>query len=248
MNVRAAAIADTAPLPVPIEERLIVALDVPSREEALQVVEELGDSVVFYKIGLQLQFAGGLELARELIARGKKIFLDSKLFDIDQTVRGAAQNVAEMGVDFLTVHGNGKAIRAALAGRGGSKLKILSVTVLTSLDGHDMEDLGLSCTVAELVMHRARRALEAGCDGVIASGEEAEAIRSMANGGLLIVTPGIRSQGVPHHDQKRVASPSDAISAGADYLVVGRQILDATDRKAMVEQIFGEIREALAAR
>jgi len=232
---------------IPTQERLIVALDVPSVEEAEAVVARLGSSVLFYKIGLQLQFAGGLPLADKLIARGKKVFLDSKILDIDQTVIGAVANVANMGVSFLTVHGNGATIRAAVEGRKHHDLKLLSVTVLTSLDAFDMQDLGLSCTVPELVMHRARKALEAGCDGVIASGQEAQAIREMAGNSLLIVTPGIRSEGISKDDQKRTSTPLEAIAAGADYLVVGRQILTSPNPGAEAERILREIQTGLDA-
>ncbi len=234
---------------IELRDRLIVALDVPNQEQALELVEKLGDTVRFYKIGLQLHFAGGLELADKLIKRKKKVFLDSKIYDIDETVKNAVANVARMGVDFVTVHGNGKAIRAAVEGRGGHPLKIFIVTLLTSLDRHDMQDLGLAekFTLKDIVLMRARSALEAGADGVIASGQEASDIRKMTNGRpLLIVAPGIRSKNVPHHDQKRVASPQEAIEGGADYLVVGRQILESRDPKAMAESIFSEIECALS--
>jgi orotidine-5'-phosphate decarboxylase len=236
------------PAAIELRDRLIVALDVPNQERALEIVQKLGDTVRFYKIGLQLQFAGGIELANKLIKKHKKVFLDSKIYDIDQTVKNAVANVAKMGVDFVTVHGNGSAIRAAVEGRGDYPLKIFIVTLLTSLDAHDMKDLGLSTkySLNDIVLMRAKTALEAGCDGVIASGKEAAAIRKMTNGRpLLIVAPGIRSRGVSHHDQKRVSTPHDAIAAGADYLVVGRQILDAPDPKAMAESIFDEIEAAL---
>jgi orotidine-5'-phosphate decarboxylase len=216
-------------------------------EEAETIITRLGSSVLFYKIGLQLQFAGGLPLADKLIARGKKVFLDSKILDIDQTVTGAVANVANMGVSFLTVHGNGATIRAAVEGRKRHDLKLLSVTVLTSLDAFDMQDLGLSCTVQELVMHRAKKALEAGCDGVIASGQEAQAIREMAGNSLLIVTPGIRSEGISKDDQKRTSTPLEAIAAGADYLVVGRQILTSTNPGAEAERVLREIQAGLDA-
>ena len=212
---------------IPLAERLIVALDVPTIDEARAVVQTLGDTVQFYKIGLQLQMAGGLLLAKKFTAAGKKVFLDSKIFDIDETVTGAVERVANMGVNSLTVHGNGPTIRAAMKGRGDSNLKILSVTVLTSLDAHDIRDLGYPCSVEELVMRRAQSALDAGCDGVIASGKEARQIRDIAGEHLLIVTPGIRSEGVSADDQKRPATPAGAVSAGADYIVVGRQILKA---------------------
>ncbi len=225
-------------------ERLIVALDVAERAEAERIVEALGDSVAFYKIGLQLTFGGGLGLARALVSAGKRVFLDVKLHDIDQTVTSAVEQIARMGVEFVTVHGQGHAIRAAVEGRGESGLKILAVTLLTSQGSEDLLADGVSLTVPELVIGRARRAMEAGCDGVIASGMEATAIREMAGERLLIVTPGIRSEGVPHHDQKRVTTPRQAIARGADYLVVGRQILAAEDPEAMAEQIQGEIAAA----
>ncbi len=234
----------------PIDERLIVALDLPSTAAARAVVDEIGDAARFYKIGMQLQFAGGLQLAAELIAEGKKIFLDAKLFDIDATIEKAVANVVKMGASFLTVHGNEPTIRAAVRGRGGADLKILSVTVLTSLDHHDLTALGFDCEVGELVLHRAKKAAEAGADGVIASGLEAAAIARLRNQGhdLLIVTPGIRSAGVGSDDQKRVVTPEMAIAAGADYLVMGRQIVGATDRRAAALAALDEMRAAFARR
>lgn len=230
---------------IKLEDRLIVALDVPAIENARKLIELLGGAINFYKIGLQLHFAGGLDLARELVDAGKKVFLDSKILDIDQTVTGAVQNVVKMGVTFLTVHGNGPTVKAAIEGRGDSPLKILSVTALTSLDAHDLADLGLKTTVEEFVMHRVEKALEAGADGVIASGLEAKKIRERAGDRLLIVTPGIRSEGVVRDDQKRVATPFDAISAGADYLVMGREILRAPNLGAKAEAVLREIERGL---
>jgi orotidine-5'-phosphate decarboxylase len=226
-------------------ERLIVALDLTRRDEAWRVVEALGDSVLFYKVGLQLAFAGGLGMAAELVKGGKRVFLDLKLHDIDQQVERAVGNLAEKGIDFLTVHGQGRAIEAAVRGRADSDLKIFAVTVLTSLGSEDLAADSIGLSLPELVVGRARRAMEAGSDGVIASGMEATAIREMAGNRLLIVTPGIRSEGVPHHDQKRVTTPRQAIARGADYLVVGRQILEAEDPAAMAEQIVGEIEAAI---
>jgi orotidine-5'-phosphate decarboxylase len=247
MTATALAMANARPDDLELRDRLIVALDVPNEERALALVEQLGDTVHFYKIGLQLLFAGGLHVAEKLITRGKRVFLDSKICDIDETVKAAVANVAQMGVDFVTVHGNAAAIRAAAEGRGKHPLKILSVTLLTSLDATDMKDLGLAAahTIPEIVLMRARSALEAGCDGVIASGQEAAAIRKMAGNRVLIVTPGIRSKNIPHHDQKRVSSPYEAISSGADYLVMGRQIIESADPKKMAESVFEEIRAAL---
>lgn len=250
MATQALAEAFVAPrFVVPLKERLIVALDVPSVEHADKLVETLGDSVEFYKIGMQLQFAangGGLNYAQTLLSRGKKVFLDSKLFDIGETIERAVENVARMGVNFLTVHGNGPTIRAAIKGRGTSHLQILSVTVLTSLDAADLDDLGFTnVSVEELVLHRAKKALEAGADGVIASGEEAAKIREFAADKLRIVTPGIRRFTDAIGDQKRVTTPSDAIEAGADYLVVGRPISTAGDPRREAEAILAEVQVAL---
>jgi orotidine-5'-phosphate decarboxylase len=236
---------------IPLQERLIVALDVPTVEKAKAIVEELGDSVQFYKIGMQLQFAGGLTLAEKLIkTHKKKVFLDSKLLDIGQTISGAVENIVKMGVTFLTIHGNGKTIRSAVAASRGTNLKILTITVLTHLDAHDLMDLygDISINVEDLVRRRAIQAFEAGADGVIASGQEAEMIREIAGNALTIVTPGIRPDGSEINDQVRVTTPRKAIAAGADYLVVGRPILQATDRKAMVKKIITEISEGLGDR
>lgn len=239
---------------IPARERLIVALDVATVAEARQIVDRLGDSVVFYKIGLQLQYAPdgtALEFAKDLIQNGKKVFLDSKFHDIENTVVGAVTNVAKMGVSFLTVHGNKETIGAAARAASSvpnSRLKILSVTVLTSLDESDMRDFGYSCSVAELVVHRTQWALKVGADGVITSGLEARRIREVAGDTLLIVTPGIRSDGESTDDQKRVATPSFAIQEGADYLVVGREILRSSDPAAKANDIVAKIEEALQKR
>ncbi len=232
----------------PLEERLIVALDLPSVAEARAVVDEIGDAVRFYKIGMQLQFANGLQLAEQLVAEGKKVFLDAKLFDIDATIEKAVASVARMGASFLTVHGNEPTIRAAVRGRGGADLKILSVTVLTSLDHHDIQALGFACDVRELTLHRAIKAAEAGADGVIASGLEVSEIKQLQDQDLLIVTPGIRSAGVSSDDQKRVVTPEMAIMAGADYLVMGRQIVAATNRHAAALAALAEMRAAFEKR
>lgn len=226
-------------------DRLIVALDVPTPGEARATIDRLGDAVSFYKIGMQLQFNGGLDLARDLVAEGRRVFLDSKLFDIDETVARAVENIARMGVHFLTIHGNGRTIRAAARARGDAALKLLSVTVLTSLDAADLEDLGFEgVDVPTLALHRARKALEAGADGVIASGQEAAAIRDLSKGGLLVVTPGIRPDGSSVDDQKRIVTPRDAILNGADYLVVGRPILKDPDPRAAARRIVADIASA----
>jgi orotidine-5'-phosphate decarboxylase len=231
---------------IPAKERLIVALDVPTVEEARALVRALGDSVIFYKIGMQLQFAGGIQYAQELIGEGKKVFLDSKLFDIDATIEKAAENIARMGVDFLTVHGIGPTVAAAVRGRADSKLQILAVTVLTSLEAGDLHELGYrDRSVEDIVLYRASKALDAGADGVIASGQEAEAIGKLAVGKLKIVTPGIRRGSDAVGDQKRVATPASAIAAGADYLVVGRPVSQAEDQRREADAIVAEIEEAL---
>lgn len=230
---------------LPTSERLIVALDVPDTGTARRVIDKLGDTVGFYKIGLQLTFAGGLDLAKELVAENKKVFLDSKVHDIDETVRGAVANVVNLGVHFLTVHGSRESIEAAVIGRGSSQLKIFSVTILTSLDADDLRDLGYDLPVEELVLHRARVALNAGADGVIASGLEAPSIRELAGDRLLIVTPGIRSKGVAHNEQRRVVTPSEAIRAGADYLVVGRQILTSASPRDEAKRVLDEMNSAV---
>ncbi len=237
---------------IPISERLIVALDVPTTERAIEIVEELGTEVSFYKIGMQLQFAGGIQLADTLIKKhGKKVFLDSKLLDIGQTIESAVRNIADMGVSFLTVHGNGKVIRAAISGRGDSELKILSVTFLTNLDANDLADMGYynavddPRSVEKFVISRAQRAIEAGADGVISSGEEASEIREMAGPNLKIVTPGIRRNGDEIHDQSRITTPFDAITSGADYLVVGRSITTAKDMLAAAEDFNAQIAQAV---
>jgi orotidine-5'-phosphate decarboxylase len=236
-------------IPVPLKERLIVALDVPTVGEARAVVEELGDSIQFYKVGMQLQFARGLEFVDELINQHKKkVFLDSKLLDIGETIKGAVANIAKMGVTFLTVHGERKAIEAAVMGRGSSDLKILAVTFLTSLDKHDLKDLHFSGSVEEFVLFRARLAFNAGADGVITSGQEAKQVREIVGNKLTIVTPGIRPQWATSDDQRRVVSPLEAIEAGADYLVVGRPILKSTSRPRAVEKIFSEISQGISAR
>lgn len=228
-----------------INERLIVALDVSSIEKARELVKRLEGMVSFFKIGLQLQLIAGLGFVRELIKDGKKVFLDYKYFDVEETIKQAVARVAAEGVSFLTVHGNGRIIRAAVEGRGDSNLKILSVTVLTSLDAFDIQDLGFECSVEELVLYRAKKALEAGCDGVIASGYEAKAIRELAHNRLLIVTPGIRPKNASVNDHKRYVTPAQAIEAGADYLVVGRPIKDAKDPRVAAERILAEMRAAV---
>lgn len=231
-------------------DRLILALDVPTVDEARMLVRRLGDAVTFYKIGMQLQFApGGLEFARELIDGDKRVFLDAKLYDIGETVRLAVENIARLGIDFLTIHANAPTLRAAAEGRGDSELRILAVTVLTSMSSDDIADLGFGgMSVEELVLKRARQVVEAGVDGVIASAAEAGAIRRQAGDQLAIVTPGIRRAGDAVGDQKRVVTPAEAIRAGADHLVVGRPVTRAADPRREAEAIQAEIAKVLAAR
>jgi orotidine-5'-phosphate decarboxylase len=227
------------------KDRLIVALDMPTVEEARRLVIQLGDSVTFYKVGLELLFAGGLDLARELKAQQKNVFLDMKLLDIGNTVERAVANVTELGVDLLTVHGHDlKTMRAAVTGRGPAKLKLLAVTVLTNLSEEDLKQQGLSLTPADMVVRRAVLAREAGFDGVIASGQEAARVREAVGPGFLIVTPGIRLSGGATDDQQRITTPDNAIKAGADCIVVGRPITQADDPRLVAETFVNHIREA----
>ena len=225
--------------------KLIVALDFWTIEEAKKLVDDLGDEVVFYKVGLGLQLAGGDEFAKELVSRGKRVFLDYKYFDIEETIKNAVRQAAELGIDFLTVHGTAGILKAAVEGRGSSNLKVLCVTVLTSMDAEDIKEMGFQCDVEELVMARATKALEVGCDGVIASALEAPSIRKMAGNKLMIVTPGIRSAHSAPDDQKRIATPFQAIHNGADYLVVGREITQADHPKQAAAAIIAEMATAL---
>ena len=230
-------------------DRLIVALDVPSPADALALVDTLGDAAVFYKMGMQLLSAGGyLRLVEELTRRGHKVFADLKFFDVPATVGAAVRGLRGRGIQFLTVHGN-QAIMEAAAQNKGASLKILAVTALTSLDRGDLDDLGFSCDVGELVLSRARRALEAGCDGVIASGHELPALRQALDSRLLVVTPGIRPlDNDEAQDQKRVMTPAAAIAGGADHIVVGRPITTAPDPRAAALAIQAGISRGLEIR
>jgi orotidine-5'-phosphate decarboxylase len=223
--------------------RLFVALDVPSVDKARALVERLGSEVEAYKIGLELLFGGGLEFAQGLQAAGKTVFLDMKLLDIPNTVEKAAANIASLGLDYLTVHGTDrKTLDAAVRGRGRSQLKLLAVTVLTSLDKADLQSQGIErLSPADLVVHRARLAEAAGFDGVIASGHEARAVRAAVGPDFLIVTPGIRMQDGADGDQSRVMTPANAIAAGATHLVVGRPISAAGDPVAAAREIIRQI-------
>ena len=229
-------------------DHLIVALDVPLLDEAYRLVAVLGDSVSYYKVGLELLFAGGLDLARDLRRQGKNVFLDMKLLDIGNTVERAVANASELGVNMLTVHGHDlKTLRAAVAGRGSSSLKLLAVTVLTNLTDDDLKQQGSSLSPADLVLLRARLAFESGFDGVIASGHEAARIRAATGPDFLIVTPGIRLPGSSTDDQERVMTPDHAITAGANHIVVGRPITQADDPKVAADSFLHHIRRALAA-
>ena len=234
------------PKPIPARERLIIALDVPEAEQAKAMVNTLGDAGAFYKIGMELLMAPGFfELLEWLRTNDKKVFVDLKFFDIPETVARAVKNLAERGADFCTIHGNQSIMEAAAKAKSGN-LKVLAVTALTSLDQGDVNDLGFQVNVADLVLSRARRALQAGCDGVVSSGLEVERLRREAPSELICVTPGIRPvENKIDGDQKRVMTPAHAIQSGADYIVVGRPIRDAADPRNAALSIQQEIASAL---
>jgi len=225
-------------------DQLIVALDVPTVLEAAAIVENLGDAAGFYKIGYQLAFAGGLHLADELVRAGKRVFLDMKLLDIDNTVAKGVEAIARSGVSMLTVHAYPKAMAAAVEAAAGSGLCLLGVTVLTSMDDTDLSDAGYHDTAATLVLKRARQAAKTGMGGIVCSAAEAEAVRDIVGPDLAVVTPGIRPAGAAAGDQKRVVTPADAIAAGASHLVVGRPIVAAPDRREAALAILEEIESA----
>jgi len=220
---------------------IIVALDVESAAEARAMVARIGPRVGFYKVGLELYAASGMEVVKELLGAGKQVFLDLKMYDIPETVSRAVAQVAKTGVTFLTVHAVGSVMRAAVGAKQGTGLRILGVTVLTSFGPEDMDDLGYDGTIAELVERRARKAADLGVDGVVASPLEAAAVRSIVGPKMAIVTPGVRSAGVDAGDQKRVATPARAIADGANYLVIGRQITRAEDPARAADQVLMEI-------
>jgi orotidine-5'-phosphate decarboxylase len=225
-------------------DRLIVALDLPTTRDAEAMVARLGDSVTFYKIGYQLAFAGGLSFANELTRAGKRVFLDMKLHDIENSVAKGVENVAKLGAAFLTVHAYPQTMKAAVAARDGSDLKILAVTVLTSYDDIDLAESGYSQSVDALVARRAQQAHDLGVDGLVCSPEEASPLRLAVGNDMVFVTPGIRPQGSARDDQKRVTTPTQAIAAGADYLVVGRPITVVADPKVAAQAIVDEIAAA----
>ncbi|HEX2135350.1 MAG TPA: orotidine-5'-phosphate decarboxylase [Microvirga sp.] len=225
-------------------KRLIIALDVPSVAAAGALVDRIGDQGVFYKVGYQLGFAGGLAFAEELVRRGKQVFLDFKLHDIGNSVEEGVRSAAAIGASLLTVHAYPQSMRAAVRGRAGSDLKILAVTVLTSYDDADLAEAGYALGAADLVARRAAQARDLGIDGIVCAPAEARAIRELLGPDRLVVTPGVRPAGAAAGDQKRVLAPADAILAGASHLVVGRPITGAPDPRAAAEAILAEIASA----
>ncbi len=233
-----------------VRDRLIVGLDVPDVIAAENIVEELGDTVSFYKVGYQLVFSqsangGGLDFASRLLAMGKKVFLDVKLLDIDNTIAKGVENIARRGMTMMTLHAYPKAMRAAVEAAKGSDLCLLGVTVLTSMDQADMLEAGYTMSPEELVLRRAQQAREAGMGGIVASAAESAAIRKIVGPDMAIVTPGIRPAGSEAGDQKRVMTPADALRAGSSHLVVARPIVGAADRKAAAQSILEEMAAAV---
>lgn len=229
------------------KDRLIVALDLPSPAAAEAMIDRLGDSVTFYKIGYQLAYAGGLPLIGKLAAQGKKIFADLKMHDIGNTVARGVESIAKSGATFVTVHAYPQTMKAAVEGRAGSRLKILAVTVLTSYNDDDLHAAGYRIGVSELVEARAQQAQVLGVDGIVCSPEEVGNIRKIVGHQMELITPGIRPAGAASGDQKRIMTPGRAIAAGADYLVVGRPVVEAADPKAVADAIQAEIAQALGA-
>ncbi len=223
------------------DHRLIVALDVDGVGEARSVIDALGTAVSFYKIGHQLAFNGGLELARQLTLEDKQVFLDMKLLDIDNTVEKGVAAIARLGVQMLTIHAYPKAMRAAVKAKAGSSLILLGVTVLTSMDEADLVEAGYSGTPRDLVLHRALQAREAGMGGVVCSPQEAKAVRAIVGPDMAVVTPGIRPAGTDQGDQKRIATPRDSLRSGASHLVVGRPVTAAADPRSAALAILEEI-------
>lgn len=230
------------------KDRIIVALDFPTSDEAAKLTQLLGDDVTTYKIGLELLFSGGLDLANILIAEGKRVFIDAKFLDIGNTVERAVANVAGNGATFLTIHGHDrKTMEAAVRGRGDSRLKLLAVTVMTNLDQNDLQEQGIEMSTQQLALHRAALARQCGFDGVIASGHEARSIRETVGDDFHIITPGIRLAGSDAGDQMRIMTPAHAIEAGADHLVIGRPITQAADPVEAARKIIGDVEQALSA-
>ncbi len=247
MGMPSTQLASTSPA-LAARDRLIVGLDVPSIDAARAVVDDLGDEASFYKVGMQLQFAGGLSYCAELLDRGKRVFLDAKLHDIPNTVEKAVTNIVAMGVTMLTIHAYPQTMAAAVRGRAGSSLALLGVSVLTSMDDQDLHDAGYGCGAQELVRRRALQAQDAGLDGLICSPLEVARLRKIKGGDLKLITPGIRlkakEDAIIADDQKRTLSPAEAIKAGADYIVVARPIVGAQNRVETARQIIRQIENA----
>ncbi|HEX4771120.1 MAG TPA: orotidine-5'-phosphate decarboxylase [Bryobacteraceae bacterium] len=226
---------------------LIIALDVASADEALQLVKEIGPAAEFYKVGMELYAAAGMDVVRRLGDSGRKVFLDLKLYDIGETVkRATGQILKNEAIQFLTVHGSRSVMQAAVEGKGESRAKLLAVTVLTSFDADDLADLGYRTPVSELVELRVRKAAESGIDGIVCSPLEVQRVREIGGSKMTLVTPGVRSVGAATGDQKRVATPAEALANGADYLVIGRQVTRAADPRWACEEILAEIAESRA--
>jgi len=220
---------------------IVIALDFESPEQACSLIRELGQTARFYKVGLELYAAAGMDFVRELKRQGHRVFLDLKLYDIGETVKRTVARIAEEGVDFLTIHAMRPTMAAAVAGKGAANLKLLGVTVLTSFDEQDLKDMGYALSVSELVDLRARQAMVTRMDGLVCSPLEVSRVRSIAGPNAVLVTPGVRSAGSDSADQKRVATPAQALAAGADYLVIGRQVTRAPDPHAEMLKILAEI-------
>jgi orotidine-5'-phosphate decarboxylase len=227
------------------QNRIIVALDVDSAAEARALVARLGAQIGFYKVGMELYAAAGMDFVRELLDQGKQVFLDQKYYDIGETVKRAVRAAARSGVQLLTVHGSSQVMRAAIEGRGDAATKLLAVTVLTSFDQHDLADMGYECAISDLVSLRVRKAREAGMDGLVCSPLDAAAVRAQAGRQAILVTPGVRSGGAAKGDQKRVATPAEAVRDGADYVVMGRQITRAADPSGEAARVAEEIAAGL---
>lgn len=230
-----------------IDNPIIIALDVDSVEDARTLVRRIGPATSFYKVGLELYSVGSVEFVKELLGEGKQVFLDLKLYDIGETVKRATARIGELGVTFLTVHAVNQVMKAAVEGRGERPLQILAVTVLTSFDQQDVNGMGYGMTLQELVAFRALQAREAGMDGLICSPVDVSAVRKLTGSGMRLVTPGVRSAGAATGDQKRVATPLEAIRDGANYLVIGRQVTRAADPRRACEEILGEITAGMGA-
>lgn len=220
---------------------IIVALDFESAREACSLIRVLGDTAGLYKVGLELYAAAGMEFVRELKREGHRVFLDLKLYDIGETVRRAVSRIAAEGADFLTIHAMRPTMAAAVAGKEGSQIKLLGVTVLTSFDDDDLKELGYALNLSALVDLRVRHAMETGMDGVVCSALEVSSVRSITGSGAILVTPGVRSQGADTGDQKRVATPAQALADGANYLVIGRQVTRSPDPRSEMLKILSEI-------